>query len=257
MKTQDVPFAWVRKEVTFPGEVRHGNRGRKVKTVQEWLTFHRSPTAIDGEFGGATVLAVKDFQKSRGLRVSGVVDEKTFAAMVQPLFDVLAPIDTKQLSYPELVLAYALQHIKSHPREVGDENSGPWVRMYTEGNEGKGWPWCAGFVTFLLRQASTFSSFKMPIKGSSSCDTLAAQAKEVGRFVREGDLRSRALPQTACVFLVRRSPTDWIHTGLVRGFESEAFRTLEGNTNDSGSREGFEAVARVRGYAAKDFITLE
>jgi len=32
------------------------------------------------------------------------------------------------------------------------------------------------------------------------------------------------------------------------------FQTIEGNTNDDGSREGYEGCQRVRGYASKDFI---
>jgi hypothetical protein len=34
------------------------------------------------------------------------------------------------------------------------------------------------------------------------------------------------------------------------------FETIEGNTNDSGDREGFEVCARVRGYDSKDFVVF-
>ena len=33
--------------------------------------------------------------------------------------------------------------------------------------------------------------------------------------------------------------------------------TIEGNTNDTGSREGVEVCARTRSYAGKDFIIVE
>jgi hypothetical protein len=36
----------------------------------------------------------------------------------------------------------------------------------------------------------------------------------------------------------------------------EVFETIEGNTNDEGSREGYEVCHRVRGYGSKDFILV-
>jgi len=50
------------------------------------------------------------------------------------------------------------------------------------------------------------------------------------------------------IFLVRRSSTDWTHTGLATAFNHDAFETIEGNTNNEGSREGYEVCSRSRGY---------
>ena len=256
MKIEDIPFSWARKEVEFPGEIARRDRGKPVRCVQEWLSFHRFQTSIDGGFGAATELALKDFQKARGLGVTGVVDAKTYSALVQPLMDALEPIEPGNRTFSQLVLAYARRHVALHPIELGGENAGPWVRLYMEGNQGDAWAWCAGFVTFLMKQAEAFSTLKRPIPGSPSCDTLAAQAQKAGCFVSEADLKSKGRPPAACVFLVRRTATDWVHTGLVTRFEDAAIRTIEGNTNDSGSREGFEAIQRARGYASKDYIAL-
>jgi hypothetical protein len=55
---------------------------------------------------------------------------------------------------------------------------------------------------------------------------------------------------------VRRTATDWTHTGLVTASAAEVFDTIEGNTNDDGNREGFEVCSRSRGYQDKDFIRL-
>ena len=40
-----------------------------------------------------------------------------------------------------------------NPREIGGQNMGPWVRLYMDGREGAEFPWCAGFVCFVLAQA--------------------------------------------------------------------------------------------------------
>ncbi len=60
----------------------------------------------------------------------------------------------------------------------------------------------------------------------------------------------------AGIFLVRRSSTDWTYTGLATAFHRDPFETIEGNTNDEGSREGYEVCSRSRGYKKKNFILL-
>lgn len=172
----------------------------------------------------------------------------------------VAPIRRRFTSYAEAVLAYAGKHLALRPIEIGGQNNGPWVRLYMNGNEGSDFPWCAGFVSFVLKQASADSAYPMPIRGSWSCDSLAAQAREVGVFVGEQEIKRDAAVRAALspvsIFLCRRTPTDWRHTGFATGFDDETFATIEGNTNDEGYREGYEACARVRAYANKDFVRL-
>ncbi len=38
--------------------------------------------------------------------------------------------------------------------------------------------------------------------------------------------------------------------------DADVFHTIEGNTNDDGSRNGYEVCARRRGYGKKDFVLL-
>jgi hypothetical protein len=54
-------------------------------------------------------------------------------------------------------------------------------------------------------------------------------------------------------FLFRRTDTDWVHTGLILRLAGETFQAIEGNTNDEGSREGYEVFKRVCGYRKKEF----
>lgn len=72
-------------------------------------------------------------------------------------------------------------------------------------------------------------------------------------FVAERDAPRGPIPPGSA-FLVRRAASDWTHLGIVVSSGPDAFDSIEGNTNDDGSREGFEACARTRGYADKDFI---
>ncbi|MCA9468632.1 MAG: peptidoglycan-binding protein [Nitrospira sp.] len=251
--------SWIRKEVELAKTLKKGARGQPIKRVQEWLNLHEFGLVIDGDFGSVTKRKVAQFQDSRGLDSTGTVNAKTFQELVAPLWEVLQPITTVH-QFPRLVLAYAKVHLKQHPREVGGQNCGPWVRLYMKGHEGEAWPWCAGFVTFLLKQAAQTLQMTPPIQGSFSCDTLVAQAKDAGLFVKESDLSrgdtyAKEL-SLASIFLVRRTSTDWTHTGLSSEFNADSFDTIEGNTNDEGSREGYEVCARTRGYGKKDFILL-
>ncbi|MEQ9122041.1 MAG: putative peptidoglycan-binding domain-containing protein [Alphaproteobacteria bacterium] len=229
-------------------------KSKRARLMQEWLCLHGQGISVDGDFGPATAAAVANFRRAARLPAGETVDATAFEALVRPMTDALQPIAPAG-GFSAMTAAYARQHLAQHPLEVGGPNSGPWVRLYMDGNEGEPWAWCAGFVTFLLRQAADSLGERMPIRGSFSCDTLAAQAKEKGLFVAERDREAGGLLPGA-IFLNRRTSTDWVHTGIAMGFQREVFETIEGNTNDNGSREGVEVLARIRGYAKKDFIRL-
>ena len=252
--------SWIRREMELSRTLKRGDRNRTVYNIQEWLCLNGQRVVVDGDFGSATHAAVREFQRVSRMKVDGVVGRKTYEALVAPLRKVLTPLPAGQRSFADLTLAYGQRHLAQHPLEIGGQNCGPWVRLYTEGHEGNDWPWCAGFVTFLMKQAAQTLGVPMPIPGSMSCDSLVAQAREAGRFVRDADLRNGKVTigkmPAASIFLVRRTNSDWTHAGLVTAFDKEMFRTIEGNTNDEGSREGYEVCARMRGYQDKDFIRL-
>lgn len=256
----DVPYTWIKKELQLSRHLTRGSKYKQVKCIQEWLCYHGFKTAVDQDFGPATEKQIKEFQMEFGLNATGEVHEDTYAALVAPMMQALTPIQSQFNSFTETALVYAERHLQLHPIEIGGQNKGPWVRLYMNGHEGNDYPWCAGFVSFIMKQASDDTTFPMPIKGSWSCDSLAAQAKEAGIFIGEKDLKrgiaSKDDLAPISVFLCRRTPTDWRHTGFATVLDDEVFDTIEGNTNDEGHREGFEACQRVRAYPKKDFIRL-
>ena len=104
----------------------------------------------------------------------------TFQELVAPLVQVLTRISSANHTFPTMVIEYAQAHLAQHPLEVGGQNRGPWVRVYMKGHDGAEFPWCAGFVTFILKQAAETLGMTMPIQGSTSCDSLSAQGKDAG-----------------------------------------------------------------------------
>jgi len=250
--------SWMNKELTYSGQCKRGDQGNKVKNVQEWLSLLGNGVSINSDFGAATEEAVIRFQRSKGLDDDGVAGRKTFPELTAPIMRALQIIPPAEKTFNQLVTVYAKQHLKETPLEIGGQNRGPWVRLYTKGYEGEDYPWCAGFVSFILRQAADTLGIPPPLKYSLSCDDLVAQAKGKGIFIQGDDIATGAVRKsvlaTGYIFLVRKTDTDWTHTGIVTKFDEETFQTIEGNTNDSGEREGYEVCARTRSYGDKDFI---
>jgi peptidoglycan hydrolase-like protein with peptidoglycan-binding domain len=245
------------KDLVSPGALQEKSSGEKVRLVQGWLTLHGFNIVVDGGFGPATTQALRAFQAKRGLPTTGKVDDATFAALVAPMAAALAPVPRKQ-TLGELVLAYANQHLRQHPREVGGQNSGPWVRLYTDGREGNDYPWCAGFATFCVKQACETLGVPLPMQRTLACDVIASSSGH--RFRQSsGSMSARLTPGS--IFVQRATGAErqrykYRHTGIVSSAGPDTMQTIEGNTNDDGSAEGFEVCARTRGYTNMDFIIL-
>jgi hypothetical protein len=51
LAAKDVPYKWIRGELQFDREYRRGDKAKKVKVLQEWLTLGGEGLKVDGEFG--------------------------------------------------------------------------------------------------------------------------------------------------------------------------------------------------------------
>jgi len=168
---------------------------------------------------------------------------------------------------PMLALRYAQEHLSAHVREL-PQNRGPWVRLYmgndpVNGYEGPDFPWCAGAVSFWIRQAVlTFATFLgwaidratlWPPAAAWSCDRIGAWAEDTALMTSDLDQ-----VHPGAVFLIRRTPGDWVHTGLIESVDRDqkVIVTIEGNTNAAGAREGVEVRRRFRSVTGDriDFI---
>ena len=222
--------------------------------IQELCTVRGQKTLVDGDFGGGTEQAVRAIQRAAGLAPDGVVGPAVWAFLIAPLLAALK-LPAVTGGFGDTVLQVARQHDLQNPHEIGGANRGPWVKLYMKGQHGAHLPWCAGFVSFVLRQAALATKTKPLYNYEFGCDQLASLAKSAGTYVKQSEMKPGASP---AIFLVRnpRNAADWTHTGFGHSFTASAFQTVEGNGNASGGREGTEVVQLHRGYASRNFVLL-
>ncbi len=246
-------------ELVLPRSFSRGSKGRFVRIAQEWLCLHGFQTPIDGIFGSATERVIRDFQERRQLNVSGILTLSTYDALIQPLKRAIQPIQSSGLTLTEMIARHAIQHLAEHPREIGGENCGPWVRLYMNGKEGivdrVPQAWCAGFVSYLVKAASRDCRLTAPFDLSASCTTFARNARRAGLLhtTEAVQTRQQMIPP-GTLFLQRKGERSWQHIGVITQADTHVLRTIEGNTNDNGDREGYEVCARTRDYHRKDFV---
>lgn len=244
-------------ELNLAAPIGPGSPKKQTKWVQERLYLAGFGLRIDGDFGPATGQQLRNFQQSKKLAPTGVYAQAEHDILTLPFVRALNPMKTDGNPFGDLTVAVARQHIAQHPVEVGGPNGGPWVRMYMDGQEGPEWLWCAGFSFFMLDQACYLLNRTPPMKRAVGVDTVVDRAKASGNFLSEKDAKTaagRARIRPGSFFVVRASASHWSHMGIVSATSDTTFSTCEGNSNDDGSSNGYEALERVRSYPGKDFV---
>lgn len=121
-------------------------------------------------------------------------------------------------------------------REQG-KNAGPFVtKVLGSIGLGPGFPWCAAFVSYCLKLAGHKVG---PTSGRGAVRNWAQWAKESERLIHFSEARRGDL-----FFWLNPDKTG--HIGFITAKGEGSFRTIEGNTNDAGSREGDGVYRRTR-----------
>lgn len=121
-------------------------------------------------------------------------------------------------------------------------NCGPRVEEFLRsiGLRG-GPPWCAALVFFVINEVARFFGVTNPWPRTGYCPLFE-------RFARNNHILFEK-PQAGDVFLFYGAPEGRrraCHTGFVVSVSGDTFRTVEGNTNDGGSRDGVGVFQRKR-----------
>ena len=229
--------------------LRKNSRGESVRQLQKELNITlqlKPPLKEDKHFGSKTDAAVRQFQKKMGLKVDGVVGKATWNSLSNAL-----NLDKKvtHISYQSKLADIAREYIGVI--ETGNNKAGDSKKLLDIFNaddlviDGKtdGYPWCAAFVSHctqrLLKTSPMFPGVKAPREASvsrflnkwakeQSCDIFKPNDKD--KKPRKGDI---------VVFT-------FSHIGIVDSVFAGGVNTIEGNTNDAGSREGVAVASKKR-----------
>jgi hypothetical protein len=100
--------------------------------------------------------------------------------------------------------------------------------------------WCMAFMYWIFREASKEMNIKTPLLKTGGV-LKAWQKAPAGIKVND--------PQPGDIF-IQDHGHGLGHTGIVEGVDGDSVHTIEGNTNDTGSREGYEVCRRLRKKAS-------
>ena len=147
----------------------------------------------------------------------------------------------------------AKQMILSAVTQIGVEeiprgsNAGVDVEKYLKSvGLGKGYSWCMAFVYWNVLQAA--AKLKMPSPLIKTGGVLAQYNNPKNT--------KKSIPLAGDIF-IQDHGKGMGHTGIVEYVVGDTIHTIEGNTNDEGSREGYEVCRRVRKIqSCKGFIRI-
>ncbi|WP_096700654.1 CHAP domain-containing protein [Magnetospirillum sp. 15-1] len=242
----------------MPHLLKRGGDGPEVRELQTALVIRGFVVAPTGRFDTTTYQAVRAFQSQnvdrdgQPLKVDGSVGDLTWAALTggkpaaaaHPIgvdFTTMPPSDLGGAATGRNGLKAAIGELTAGAGEIGGDNSGPWVEKYLDGRAPPGSSWCAGFVSWCLREGNGGAS---PLVYSLGARDILAQCRKRGWAFPPGSSAS-PLPGDLVVWW-RVAADGWQgHVGFVHQLRDGKLYTIEGNK--SAFVQGFSYT-----YAAMD-----
>lgn len=140
-------------------------------------------------------------------------------------------------------------------------NRGFKTKSFEEQMKSIGWKygqsWCAYFIELVWR--TSFTSCGMPEIYQQSLNSLfsGSVVQTFRNFKNSKLFEITKTPSKGCLVLwqSRKNPT-FGHCGIVISFTSNNLKTIEGNTNSNGSREGYKVCRKSRTYSPAGYKLL-
>ena len=243
----------------YPGYfLRNGARDDdNVKLVQGQLKnrFKIDAGSIDGDYGEVTENAVSLFQARSTnlagdpLEIDGIVGRDTWIALFGYTKPAAPPVTPAKSSLVQAVIAVASAEVGVREKPLGS-NRGPKVDQYIKVcglNPAEGsFPWCMCFVYWCFQTASAQLGIDNSCPRSAGVHVAwnAARASAKIKTVSASDAKKNPGLVTAGMIFFLDTGGGKGHAGIVISADNGVLRTIEGNTNDGGSREGIGVFSR-------------
>lgn len=225
-----------------------------VKAVQKQLNARGcGPVDVDGIFGNKTAGAVKLFQSrftdqlGRPLVIDGKVGPLSWASLFgENTIHVSEPPKTEMIKNVLQIAGGEIGVMEDPPHS----NSGPEVDEYLASvGLGGGYSWCAAFVYWCFNEACKKIGRKNPLYRTAG--VLNHWNNSTAKKILSADaFANPSLVKPGQIFIMSYGG-GLGHTGIVEKVNGGFLITIEGNTNDGGSREGI-GVFRRTGRKIKD-----
>lgn len=235
----------------YPGRViKKGDKDKKVvKAVQNRLNEAGcGPIDVDGDFGSNTFNAVKLFQ-ARSTDSNGnplVVDGKIGPISWETLFgEVSVPvINETENNLLKVVIKKAKSQVGVLEDPVGS-NGGPEVDEYLASvGLDSGYFWCMAFVYWCFNKASKELNLTNP--AVKTAGVIDHWNRTKGKRISSDDaVNNPSRVKPGQIFIMSYGGGTG-HTGIVESVSGGFINTIEGNTNEAGSRNGIGVFKRQR-----------
>ena len=207
------------------------------------------PLVVDGDFGLKTLNAVKLFQsrftdnQGNALRIDGEIGAVTWSVLFGEQSVEINDLPTSPLL--KRVLEIASNEVGVMEVPLGS-NDGPEVRAYLksvglpEGNA-----WCVAFLYFCFNKASQELGIQNPMFKTGGVLRLWQKTDTHRKIIFPKYVDNPSLIKPGFIFVISTGG-GFGHAGIVEKVEGAFITTIEGNTNDDGSRNGIGVFRRVR-----------
>lgn len=236
--------------------LRKGSTGAEVKSLQKKLLqigYYLGSYGADGDYGDATVTAVRKFQKDNSLAVDGEAGPNTLAAVdrvlpivqqeqktianrlrqAQPKDFSIQPIINWAENERNYTEKDSLTDLNDKTKNAGDDNYTKYSQevdaLGVFSAQVQGQPWCATWVTDgFINTYGVNKGLDMlcqPNKNSNAacCGDAAEYYQKAGRWYNS--------PQVGDQVFFKTTKYQYAHTGIVTEITDTKVTTIEGNTS--------------------------
>ncbi len=243
-----------RRPRPYPGAIiaRGQMDSDAVRAIQARLNqAMNSNLVVDGDFGEATENAVRLFQarhldaQGEELEVDGQVGRKTWGSLFGDTAGDEAVVD-REVDLRSLVVSVAASQIGVMEEPRGS-NRGPEVDEYIRAsglNPGNGsFPWCICFIQWVFLEAAKVLGDESPLPRTAGVHALwQMRNRGTARILTPPEAQPAAI-KPGMVFLFDTGGGKG-HAGIVQKVQGDRIVTIEGNTNNGGSRDGYGVFRR-------------